>query len=123
MTDEPRKFDNPNEHPTFAITEVARLKIEEIANETGERYSVRLSVKGGGCSGLYQDMYYTELVGDLDNVYEVEGVQIIIDQFSHSYLGDFTLDFIDTPMNSGFKFLVDKQSRNSCGCGSSIGIV
>lgn len=105
------------------LTDKAKAMIEEIANETGEHYSVRLLVRGGGCSGTSPDMYFSDEVRELDDVFDFDGIQVIIDQFSHSLLGDFTLEYIDTPMNQGFKFLTDSSSRSSCGCGSSIGII
>jgi len=106
------------------LTEKARLKIEEIANECGEPYSVRVVLRGGGCAGVEQDLYFTDHVAELDEVFEFEGVSVIIDQFSLSLLGDFTLEYSDAdPMNEGFKFLTDTTTRSSCGCGKSMGIV
>jgi iron-sulfur cluster assembly accessory protein len=105
---------------TVQLTPRAKEMIETLSNEMGiGHYSIRLLTKGGGCSGLKQDAYFDEIVGDLDDVFTFDGIQVVIDQISHSLLGTFTLDFIDTPFNSGFKFILDNASRTSCGCQES----
>jgi iron-sulfur cluster assembly protein len=108
---------------TVNLTDLAKSKIEEIANECGEPYSVRLKLIGGGCASMSQDMVFSDLIGELDDVFEFDGIRVIIDQFSHSLLGDFTLDFVDTSMSQGFKFLTDPKTHTSCGCGNSTGLI
>jgi len=110
---------------TVILTDLAKQKIEEISNEGGiGHYQIRCKVLGSGCAGLSHDIIFDDLVGELDDVFEFDGIKVVIDQFSHSYLGDFTLDFIDTPMNQGFKFLIgNTTTHTSCGCGKSFSVI
>jgi iron-sulfur cluster assembly accessory protein len=109
---------------TVNLTDLAKSKLEEISNEAGiGHYSIRCKVLGGGCAGVSHDVNFDELVGELDDVIEFDGITVIIDPFSHSLLGDFTLDFVDTPMSQGFKFLTNASTHASCGCGNSTGLI
>jgi iron-sulfur cluster assembly accessory protein len=108
----------------ITLTDKAREKVEEISNSEGTGYySLRILMRPGGCAGLSSDMYLDDRVGELDDTIDFEGVQVIIDPFSRDILGDFTLEYIDEVMTQGFKFIVDGETRTSCGCGNSTGIV
>jgi iron-sulfur cluster assembly protein len=108
----------------ITLSSKAKEMIETLSNEMGiGHYSLRVKMLAGGCAGMTQDIDFNDFIGALDEVIEFDGIKLIIDPFSRDLLGDFTLDFIDTPMNSGFKFLTSKITHTSCGCGSSIGLV
>jgi iron-sulfur cluster insertion protein len=102
------------------VTPAAVNKVKEIIAEYEEdKLGLRISVKGGGCSGF---QYHFELdhpasddlVADLD-----EGVQLMIDAMSNMYLDGATLDYKDDPLNGSAFTISNPNAKTSCGCGSS----
>lgn len=81
--------------------------------------ALRLGVKGGGCSGFgYVVEFSDEPPRDRDRVFEFDGVRVYVDKKSLVYLAGTTLDWEQSLMKSGFKFL-NPQEAASCGCGHS----
>lgn len=104
------------------ITEKAAKKIEEISNEEGiGHYSVRVKVIGGGCAGFTYDMFFDDTVGEMDEVFELDGVKVITDPLSFQYLDEVVIDYLDGPISAGFKFN-NPNTTGSCGCGSSFSV-
>ncbi len=101
-----------------AAGEVARLKA---ANNIPADHGLRLSVKGGGCSGLSYVLGFDEQPRENDRIFESHGVRVFVDQKSLFYLSGTVLDFSDGLNGKGFVFNNPQASR-SCGCGSSFGV-
>jgi iron-sulfur cluster insertion protein len=102
------------------VTPAAVKKVAEIVSEYEEdNLGLRISVKGGGCSGF---QYHFELdhptsddlVADLN-----ENVQLMIDAMSNMYLDGATLDYKDDPLNGSAFTISNPNAKTSCGCGSS----
>jgi iron-sulfur cluster assembly protein len=99
-----------------AAQEIARL----IQDEENQGKSVRLAVRGGGCSGLSYVVDFGE-AKDNDYVDEQHGFTVLVDPKSGLYLKDVVLDF-NTGLNGrGFKW-VNPHATNTCGCGESFSI-
>jgi iron-sulfur cluster assembly protein len=81
--------------------------------------AVRLGIKGGGCSGF---SYVIEFSDDppkaRDTVIERQGVRFYVDKKSLIYLAGSVLEYENTLMFQGFKF-VNPQEASRCGCGHS----
>jgi iron-sulfur cluster insertion protein len=104
----------------ISLTKIAVEKVKEISEAEGiGHYNIRVKIIGGGCAGFSQDMYYEDKISELDEVYEQDGVKVIIDPLSCQYLEDTVIDFLEGPMSAGFKFL-NPNVKGSCGCGSSV---
>lgn len=97
---------------------ILELKLEE---QRTENESIRVSVKGGGCSGLMYDLGFDAQLLETDKVFEDKGVKIIIDKKSLLYLAGTTLEFTDGLNGKGFHFVNPNASR-TCGCGESFSI-
>ena len=97
-----------------AAKEVKRLVETQDASDV----SLRLGVKGGGCSGLSYTLNFDNEKNDQDQVFEQFGVRVVVDPKSLIYLEGTTLDFISGLEGTGFKF-VNPNASKSCGCGSS----
>lgn len=105
------------------ITDKAKervLKIQE-TESLGEGFFVRVSVVGGGCSGLSYKLDFDNKSQELDQVFEDKGVKLVTDIKSFLYLCDMTLDFSDGLDGKGFHFLNPNASR-SCACGESFAV-
>ena len=79
---------------------------------------LRISVTGGGCSGMQYGMALEEGAKSDDTVVEVGSLKIFIDPFSAPMLNGVTVDFLDSMEGSGFKF-DNPNATASCGCGHS----
>lgn len=101
-----------------AKTRLSKLKVEE--GHTPES-NVRVSVKGGGCSGLMYDLSFDESLKDGDEIFEDKGIKLLVDKKSMLYLLGTTLDFSDGLNGKGFQF-VNPNATRTCGCGESFSI-
>jgi len=105
------------------VTEKAKERIIQLRNEeskTGE-HNIRVSVKGGGCSGLMYDLGFDDSIKEEDQIYEDKGIKILVDKRSLLYLLGTTLDFSDGLNGKGFQF-VNPNATRTCGCGESFSI-
>lgn len=100
-----------------AIGEVRRL----IAQQNVPDLLLRVGVQGGGCSGLSYVMNFDTDVGERDQVFENDGVKIVVDDKSLMYLDGVTVDYVSNMMGSGFKFS-NPNAAKSCGCGTSFSV-
>ncbi|GMQ31083.1 iron-sulfur cluster assembly accessory protein [Algoriphagus confluentis] len=105
------------------VSDKAKDRILELKREEGrtENENIRVSVKGGGCSGLMYDLGFDAHIVDTDHVFEDKGVKIIVDRKSLLYLAGTTLEFSDGLNGKGFQFVNPNASR-TCGCGESFSV-
>jgi iron-sulfur cluster insertion protein len=103
------------------VTPAAVSKIAEILNEEDEKdLGLRIAVKGGGCSGFQYDFSLDRPQKDFDMIAELaEGVQLMIDSMSISYLEEATLDYHDDKLNGSAFVIKNPNAKTTCGCGSS----
>jgi len=101
---------------TAKAVEMIRAALEETKGEDGD--FLRVGVKGGGCSGFQYSLNFTNEVDDEDILVLVDGVKIVTDAFSASYLKGTELDYVETLQGNGFKFN-NPNAKRTCGCGSS----
>ena len=99
---------------TTAVREVKRL-LEE--NDLADAV-LRMGVQGGGCSGLSYTLGFDQDVAETDQVFEMDGIRIVVDMKSYLYLQGTELDYTNDLLGGGFKFNNPNAVR-SCGCGSS----
>lgn len=103
----------------ITLTNNAANKIKDIIkNENDENMSLRLGIKGGGCSGFNYSLNFEKSISENDQVFTEKGIQIVIDPKSYIYLAGTELDFVDSLDGSGFTFN-NPNAVKTCGCGSS----
>ncbi|MCK9481038.1 MAG: iron-sulfur cluster assembly accessory protein [Bacteroidia bacterium] len=107
----------------ITITDRAASKVQELMHEgaLGADYFVRVSVKGGGCSGLTYNLDFDNESKQGDQVFESKGLKIVCDLKSFLYLAGTELDFSDGLNGKGFNFINPNATR-SCGCGESFAV-
>jgi len=105
------------------VTEKAKERLAALRKEEGrsDDQNIRVSVKGGGCSGLMYDLGFDSEIKPADQVFEDKGVKILVDKKSLLYLLGTTLDFSDGLNGKGFQFINPNASR-TCGCGESFSV-
>jgi iron-sulfur cluster assembly accessory protein len=79
---------------------------------------LRVSVTGGGCSGLQYGLALVEAATSDDTIIEVNDLKVFVDPNSAPLLKGVTVDFLDSMEGSGFKF-ESPNASTSCGCGKS----
>lgn len=102
------------------LSPVAVSKVKEILSQQQPAPAgLRVAVVGGGCSGFSYHMAFENNVNETaDNVYEFDGLKVMVDQMSEMYLDGVSIDYIETIEGSGFKFN-NPNVKSTCGCGSS----
>lgn len=84
-------------------------------------YFLRVSVAGGGCSGLSYKLDFDNQEKANDHFFEDKGVRIALDMKSFLYLSGTELDFSDGLNGKGFIFNNPNATR-TCGCGESFAV-
>jgi iron-sulfur cluster assembly protein len=107
------------------VSDKARAKVQQLMADAGiagdTSYFLRVSVVGGGCSGLSYKLDFDNEQKPMDQVFEDNGVKVVTDLKSFLYLVNTTLDFSDGLNGKGFYFSNPNASR-TCGCGESFAV-
>ena len=105
----------------ITMTDAAAARVSSFLTNRGKGIGLRLGVKTTGCSGLaYVLEFVDELTGE-DQVFELQGVKIIVDAKSLIHLDGTELDFVKEGLNEGFKFN-NPNAKGECGCGESFSV-
>jgi len=107
----------------ITITDKAKGKVAELMQSAGldESHFLRVSVKGGGCSGLSYNLDFDNEQQKTDQFFEDNGVRIALDMKSVLYLAGTELDFSDGLNGKGFNFHNPNATR-TCGCGETFSV-
>jgi iron-sulfur cluster assembly protein len=106
------------------VSDKAKEKVEHLMQDASivpTEYFLRVSVVGGGCSGLSYKMDFDNEQKPMDQIFEHNGLKVVTDLKSFLYLVNTTLDFSDGLNGKGFYFSNPNASR-SCGCGESFAV-
>ena len=102
------------------LTEIAAQKVrafmdqqEGVEGDVG----LRVGVRGGGCSGFQYALALDERKDD-DQVFDAEGIRVLVDPASLRYVDGSTVDYAESMMGAGFE-VKNPNVVASCGCGSS----
>lgn len=111
-------FEGTMENPvlfTDAAIDAAKKAIQE---EGDSEDGLRVSVMGGGCSGLKYSLDFEKEERMGDTVLDFSGLKVFVDAVSIKHLIGTTVDFIAGLNGTGFKFHNPNAVR-TCGCGHS----
>ena len=104
-----------------AAQEIKRIQLSQQKPDS----TFRLTVEEGGCSGLFYD-FQLESPSSEDNSptqetqlhFESNGISVVVDRQSYTYLEGIKLDYSEDLMGGGFRFQNPNVS-SSCSCGLS----
>lgn len=106
------------------VSDQAKEKAIQLMTEDGfqpfEDY-IRVGVKSGCCSGLEYMLKFDNEKTDSDQVFEDNGIKIIIDKKSILYLAGTILEYSGGLNGKGFVFNNPNANR-TCGCGESFSL-
>ncbi len=106
------------------VSDLAKEKAIQLMTEDGFKPFedfIRVGVKSGGCSGLEYVLKFDNQKTDSDQVFEDNGIKIIIDKKSVLYLAGTILEFSAGLNGKGFVFNNPNANR-TCGCGESFSL-
>jgi len=102
----------------ISLTESAVQRVKTFLEKRGKGVGVRLGVKTTGCSGMAYTIEFADEIDEADEVFEQDGVKVLINPKSLVYLDGTELDFAKEGLNEGFKFN-NPNEKDRCGCGES----
>ena len=107
----------------ITVSERAAVQVNSLMETDGlnKEYFIRVSVVGGGCSGLSYKMDFDNESQEGDQEFESNGYKIVCDMKSFLYLCGTELDFTDGLNGKGFQFNNPNANR-TCGCGESFSV-
>ncbi len=110
-----------NEAPLkFTAGALAEIKTLIYEKEVPADHALRVGVKGGGCSGMSYILGF-DVIKDTDDVYEVEGIKMVMNKAHGLYLAGMEVDYVSGLDNRGFVFN-NPNASSTCGCGTSFAV-
>jgi iron-sulfur cluster assembly protein len=103
----------------LSVTPPAERFIKRLLRfDGGPGGGLRLRLTAGGCSGLAAEFSVEDAPKAGDAVIEIGGMRLFLPAESRLPLDGVTIDFAETPTQSGFVF--HNPNQKACGCGSSV---
>ncbi|WP_026315460.1 HesB/IscA family protein [Riemerella columbina] len=106
------------------VSDQAKSKAIQLMTEDGfnpDTDYIRVGVKSGGCSGLEYVLKFDNQKNDTDQIFEDNGIKILVDKKSILYLAGTTLEYSGGLNGKGFIFNNPNAAR-TCGCGESFSL-
>lgn len=112
------------------LTDHAAYKVKSLIDEEGNpNLKLRVSVRGGGCSGFEYVFTFDEALNpEQDYVVEKkcgdkpdDAVFLVVNAISHMYLRGAEIDYREDINGSQF-VIRNPNAKRTCGCGSSFSI-
>ena len=102
----------------ITLTEKAASHVQKSLDQRGKGVGLRLGIKTSGCSGMAYIMEFVDSINESDQIFESQGIKLIVDPKSLIYIDGTELDFVREGLNEGFKFN-NPNVKDQCGCGES----
>jgi iron-sulfur cluster assembly protein len=107
---------------TITISENAAKHVGAFMTAEGEETAtLRVGVKGGGCSGLTYVLDIVDSPREGDKVITQNGVTLAVDKKSYIFLAGTELDYSGGLNGKGFIFN-NPNAKKACGCGTSFSV-
>jgi iron-sulfur cluster assembly protein len=103
---------------SISLTASAAERLRTFLARHGQGAAVRFGVKKTGCSGLAYVMEVAAEIAARDQVFEDQGVKLVVDRDSLAYIDGTLVDFGKKGLNESFRFH-NPNVKNECGCGES----
>ena len=110
-------METPNEAVTLSDPAAEKIRELTVANANAEEQALRISVRGGGCSGFQYSLALDKSKDD-DHVFQHKGVSVVVDKVSMQFVFGSEVDYVDGLQGAGFT-VNNPNVVAACGCGSS----
>ncbi len=106
----------------IAISESAAKRVALLREQENVADAfLRIAVSGGGCSGFQYGFSFDDTRQDGDQVFERDGVQVVVDDTSLDLLNGAEIDFVEDMMGASFQ-IKNPNAASACGCGNSFSV-
>ena len=105
----------------ITLTESAADRVKSYLAQRGRGEGLRLGVRKTGCSGMAYVIDFADQVESDDQVFEDQGVRLIVKSDSLKYIDGSEVDFRKEGLNEAFRFN-NPNVKDECGCGESFSI-
>ena len=106
----------------MTLTDTARDRVRELTEARGNASLwLKLSVRGGGCSGFSYVMDFVEAPNDKDKQFSFSDVNVCVDRKSYLFINGIELDYVADLIRQQFVFN-NPLAKRSCSCGESFTI-
>ncbi len=106
---------------SITMTDAAADHVRRYLESRGQGVGLRLGVRTSGCSGMAYVLEFADEVEPEDQVFESNGVKVVVDPKSLIYLDGTELDYGREGLNEGFYFN-NPNVKDECGCGESFNV-
>lgn len=104
---------------TVTLTDGLVKRIRTLQQQDGKPdLKLRIMVDGGGCQGFEYKFSLTQEITSDDEVFEKDGVQVVIDDISLPYMSGAEIDYTDELVGAHFS-IKNPNAASTCGCGTS----
>jgi iron-sulfur cluster insertion protein len=105
----------------LVVTDKAFNQIRQVQLEENDSSPLRIFIQGGGCSGFNYGFTFDDKQADDDYVLEKDGIKVLVDAMSMSYLEGAEIDYKKDLTSAQF-VIKNPNATNTCGCGSSFSV-
>jgi iron-sulfur cluster assembly accessory protein len=102
---------------SISVTDNAKSRIAAICKGA----AFRIGVDGGACQGFQYILDVAADVGADDEVFEFDGVKVVVDQVSLPFLLGSSVDYVSSLVGERFE-ISNPNATSTCGCGTSFSV-
>jgi iron-sulfur cluster assembly protein len=106
---------------SITMTPAAADHVRKFLANRGKGVGLRLGIRTSGCSGMAYVLEFADELQSDDQVFEDQGVKVVVDPKSLLYLDGTELDYTKEGLNEGFTFN-NPNVKDTCGCGESFNV-
>ena len=106
---------------SVTLTEAAAHRVRDFLEKRGGGVGMRFGVRKSGCSGFAYVVDFADEVETNDEIYESNGVNVVVDGKSLPFVDGTEIDFRREGLNEIFVY-DNPNVKSECGCGESFGI-
>ncbi len=104
-----------------SLTQNAAARVRSFLEQRGHGLGLRVGIKKTGCNGYAYIIDYADSVGADDEIFDQQGVKVIVDRESLKLIDGTEVDFVKQGLNEAFKFR-NPNVKGECGCGESFSV-
>ena len=105
----------------LTLSRRAAQHLNHLCLQRGDNAVLRVSVRGGGCSGFQYDFTLDAAPKGDDTVVERDGAKLVVDSISLAFMSGAEVDYVEDLVGSAFQ-VKNPQASTSCSCGVSFSL-